>query len=240
MEGSNMNNLKNFCLTQEIFICIDQVKRCLAELQSLKHNIENHFATLQFLSTGIERILKYSICYAYKGKKDEFPNFREQNLITHDASTLLNKFITEYFTTNNIPAINSDYEFLTSDKELKQIMEMLSKFGDSSRYFNFDVVNNKNGTEDIIDIWNNMIKNFIESNQYLYEEYFYKYNSGYVDREVAKHFVIIMEKLLRAILRQFNLGIESEVSRDDGSYHHFLCLSDNELGKTDYYKEIYS
>ncbi|MCK4543076.1 MAG: hypothetical protein KAU17_12645 [Spirochaetales bacterium] len=57
---------------------------------------------------------------------------------------------------------------------------------------------------------------------------------------ISKHFVKIFEKLTRAIVRQFTLGdLGKEPGKYIGFYSHFLFLTDDQIGVTDYYKKFF-
>lgn len=234
-----MDSLKKFSLSQEIAIIVDQIKRGLAEIQLLKYTErytdENYFAIFQFLSTGFERLLKYAICYSYWQNEEQFPNFKEQNLLHHDITVLLKMFVENYFSTANIPAKIADYKFLTENNEFKQILSVLSNFGKNGRYDNFNIVDNHKCISNVFTTWNSFITHYIESSPDLNNSN----DEQYRNTEVAKHFVSLFEQFTRAIFRQFAFGSENPASRDDGYYNHFYMLNDDELGNTDYFKAVY-
>lgn len=223
---------KTFSLSLEIQNVMEQIKMGLKDLQTPCKPQEIQFDMFNHLSSGFERLLKYGICYGMFCKNNIFPKLEE--IKTHDISNLLEIYVNDYFSTS-LPALMSDYEFLTTDMELKILIKILSDFACGGRYDNFNTVMGYNSEMgDIQQRWNKLESDFIINNEQLNKNYIEGHDPKYVDQEVNKHFVSIFERLARAIVRQFTLGNIKDAGRDIGAYNHFLSLKDNDFGSNNY------
>lgn len=225
-------------LGDELDNSIKQIIYGLKELQIALKETSYYFITFQLLASGIERLLKCSICYGKLHKQNRFPVVEE--LKTHKIDNLLKLFIQDYYDSSSCPAFNDDYEFLTQDSFLQELIKSLSVFGDYARYYNLNVVTGAPKKINIEEVWDDLQKDFIASRPDLMKKLFDEPDYKTVENEISKYFVSCFEKLVRAITRQFTLGdMGEEPKRHLGTYVHFVTLSDDKIGATDYFEKFF-
>jgi hypothetical protein len=240
-EGEYKETYKKICLGDEVKISIKLLLLGLGALQKI--NEENDFYHLPFLllSSGFERLMKCIICFKYYKEKKKFPGLKEikGNTNGHDLMYLKNKVIKDCiskFMAFKREATKKDYEYISNDKDLDKLIEVLSKFGQYARYYNFDIVIGKGNPKDNVEInWKNYELDLIKDKKDLVTAY--KNDEYRVYEYINKHIIIKLEKFARALVRQFTLGdLGNEAKTYTGVIVPFLFLKDDELGKRDYKK----
>lgn len=225
-------------LGDELDNSIKQIIYGLKELQITIKETSYYFITFQLLASGIERLLKCSICYGKLFRQNKFPTVNE--IKTHEIDKLLITFINEYFKTKSIPALEEDYDFLTQDIFLKALIQSLSKFGNYARYYNLNVVTAASNKINIEEIWSELQLEFIHTRPDLMKKLVDEPDYKMVDDEISRYFVSCFEKFVRAITRQFSLGdMGEEPKHYTGTYFHFLTLSNEKIGTTDYFDKFF-
>ncbi|MBI9095552.1 MAG: hypothetical protein JEY71_11770 [Sphaerochaeta sp.] len=228
---------KKIRLGDELDNSIKQIIYGLKELQISLKETSYFFITFQLLASGIERLMKCAICYGSLHLDDQFP---QKEIYTHDITELLQKFRSKYFKTGSKTALVDDLKFLTQDVLLQSLIDSLSKFGNYARYYNLNVVTGAPKILNIEDIWDELQKKFISSRPDLMEKLVEEPDYKMVDNEISNYLVSCFEKFVRAIVRQFTLGdMGDEPKRYIGSYYHFLTLSDDKIGNTDYFDKFF-
>lgn len=239
MKMDNKLLIKKLHLEKELENSIKQIIAALKELQITIQKTSYYFIAFQLLANGIERLLKCAICYGYLHKKGTFPNIKK--LKNHDITGFFKNFIDNYFTQDR-QVTKEDYLFLTENNEAIKLINLLSEFAKSARYYDLDIVtDNPQKSINIYDMWNKVELDYIMDNPNLRNKLFNEPDFEAVNQSVSKHLVSIFEKIARAIVRQFTLGdMGEEPKKYIGHYYHFSHLRDNDIGTTDYYKKFYT
>ena len=92
----------------------------------------------QLLASGLERLMKCYICLVYEARNGVYPSFDYVKKLGHDLICLKDRIVSEFYTTNNIPLLEQDLQFITGDADLQAIIRILSEFGKFARYYNLD------------------------------------------------------------------------------------------------------
>jgi len=177
------------------------------------------------------------ICFKWHHDTGKFPSTKDIN--THDLVNLKNRIISGCISINTAfsrPITKEDYEYMSNDEELNNIIIMLSLFGKFARYYNLDVVtSNMRLTVDIERMWSGFENELKEKHYDLIalsndparlDDYFHELN---------RIIVIKLERFARALTRQFTLGdLGDEAKRHCGAIGCFLHLKDDQLGNTNY------
>lgn len=230
--------MKLIKLGDEVDNSIKQIIYALKELQTTVRETAYYFITFQLLSNGLERLLKCSICFGYLHKKNRFPTLKE--IKTHNISLLLKIFLSDYFSDNG-PLLKDDLLFLSTNQEVVELVELLSGFGDIARYHNLNVVTGDLKAINIQETWQRMETKFISADPDFHKLLILEPNYEMIEERVTRHFVMLFERITRAIVRQYTLGdLGDEPKRFIGFYSFFLQLSDENIGKTDYDERFFT
>lgn len=133
--------LKDIALLNELENSVKLIELGLGELQNLDKNQRHYFVPFQLLSQGFERFMKCYICLGHEHQENRYPiqKYLKTDL-GHNLLTLKNEICEKYFKDFEHPDLIKDYEFLTKDDELSELLSILSEFGDQARYYNFNVI----------------------------------------------------------------------------------------------------
>lgn len=236
----NDNVIKDLHLYDELLTSFKLIEIGFGEFQNM--DMENDFYHLPFqlLSSGFERLMKCHICFGVYEKTGKYPEFIELKecggVNGHDLGELKKHILSAHFKTNSVPVLKEDHDFLINNNELDRIIYLLSEFGKFARYHNLDVVTaNKKPSINVKSLWEeyqsgiltsdpNLMKNF--ENIELHKE---------VIDTIQRRIIIILEKFVRSISRQFTMGKLGAIALQYSSvYQPFIMLRDEELGTKNY------
>jgi len=232
--------IQKICLYDEVNISIKLLQLGLGELQRI--NGENDFYYLPFLllSNGFERLMKCMICFKSLEDKGHFPTLKEIKGKTngHDLLFLKNKVISDCISNNTIakqPANKEDYNYISTDNDLNELIKLLSDFGKQGRYYNFDIVTRKpKPALDVKRMWEQYEVEQIKNNNTL-SAHLQNNKINEVYEGINMKIVSKLERFVRVLVRQFTLGnLGKEAKTCTGIIGPFLFLRDNQIGQIDY------
>jgi hypothetical protein len=230
---------KKIYIFSEIEIAIRLIDNGLAGIQSLNNNGNFLFHPLLLLSQGFERFFKIYILLVDFERNGVEPDNSKLRNIGHKISKLKAEILDNLFVDDRLPFSN-DLLFLQNDDLVKELFEIFDFFSDQSgRYFNLNAICGVEKESSPENNYSLMESQLIKNSDYLNE----KLNDvgGYdeVKSSISEKIVICIEKSLRAFLRQFTLAKISPTGLQASSkYMHYVTLSDDKLGKTDYLDKI--
>ncbi|MDR6560021.1 MULTISPECIES: hypothetical protein [unclassified Arcicella] len=231
--------IKNLALLEEFDTSNKLIRIGLGELQNIKSGERFYFLTFQLLSQGFERFMKAYICLGYFKKNGILPDYKYLKNLGHDLELLLQEILDNFFSEFRTVQYQVDRDFLTNDKDLKELFFLLSEFGKISRYYNFDIItnNNKKGV-DIMERWKSyeyeiMIRKNISFEKILSSDF-----SHEVTQEITSHIIIVFEKFLASLARQFIFNNMGDIAKRLvlNSFFDYGLLYEKNIGKTDYRK----
>lgn len=233
-----IENIKYFALLEEFETSDKLIKLGFGELQNISFDNNFYFLPFQLLSQGFERFMKAYICLGHFHKHQELPSSRYIKNLGHDLEKLLKEIIDNYYFDFNTPQFDLDYQFILMDSDLKELLFILSEFGKLSRYHNFDLIteNTRIGvnTEKLWEVFENKI---LDSKDY---EKLMDFNLSHeVYQKISTHIIIVFEKYISAISRQFIfrcLG-QQGVQLSGSNFFDFGMLYEKDFGKKDYRKQ---
>ena len=236
----NENIIKDLHLHDELLTSFKLIEIGLGEIQNM--DMENDFYHLPFqlLSSGFERLMKCHICFGVHEQTGKYPEHIELKKCGgkngHDLGELKKAILRSHFKTNEIPALQEDLGFLTNDKEIVQLIYLLSEFGKFSRYYNLDVVTaKKKPSEDVKSLWKECERDILTSDQNLMKRFENIELHKEVINTIQKRIIILFEKFVRSISRQFTMGkLGSKALQYSSIYHPFIMLRDKDLGTKNY------
>ena len=226
---------RELVLHDELRMSVDLIELGLGEIQHLSLANDFYYLPLQLLASGIEKFLKCHICLGKLEKSNSFPTQREIKKLNHNLKKLLDHVVGNYFNTSNKSLLESDLAFLLEDNYLQKLMSIMSEFGMSSRYYNLDYITSaskmpNDAIQEYKDLEDQIIrdKNFTNA--------FTNLNSqGEAFQVLNREIVIMIEKFIAAISRQFTMGnLGAKALEFSPLVHNYILLNEGELGKTDY------
>ena len=216
----------------------DLVIHGLAALQAIGG--ANDFYDLPFLllASGLERLCKCILIIDHFHKSGSFPSREEIKKYKHAIDILIDKVKSQSFVEEYLkrPIAREDLDFLSSDRMLAQIVEYLSDFAQSGRYYDLDaILATPRADTSPQEKWKKMELDVTMADPGLKELLTKPESMNELHEEINTRFVMILERLVRALARTFTLGPASEIAKEyHGQFYKFIVLRDSELGRTKY------
>ncbi len=230
---------QDLALNEELQTSINLIKLGLGEYQNLDMANDFYYLPFQLISSGFERLMKCHICLGHLEVHKSYPDPKLfKNILKHDLLKIKKHILNNYYKTKNIPVLKADLEYLTNDKELHDIMELLSEFGKFARYYNLDVITGENNPSiDVKAMWEEFETSLLLQDKELIKNFNdYEKQKDVMDT-IARTIIIKLERFVRAISRQFTLGDLGKLALQfSPAVYPFLMLMDDDLGTTDYRK----
>ncbi len=237
------NVLKNLYLHDELEAAAKIIELGFGEFQNLDMGNDFYYLPFQLLSSGFERLMKCHICLGYHDIHNAYPDSKYLKSCGgkggHDLLELKQTILSSYFSKHNIPVLHEDLDLLTNDKDLEQLICLLSEFGKYARYHNLDIVTSAaKPSINVKMLWEQYENDIVTSNPKLLQK-LGDLNSGEEVLDHTKRQILIkLEKFVRAICRQFTMGrLGKKALQFSGVLHTFILLKDEELGNRNYRQE---
>lgn len=133
----------------------------------------------------------------------------------HDILELKSQIINDYFSLRHekYEFLLEDKNFISNDRDLKELLTLLSEFGKFSRYHNLDIVTSKtNPSVDVENLWEKFESKILKANTPIYKRFllFNHQPSNETYDYINSRIISILERFVRGLSRQFtfvNLGL---------------------------------
>lgn len=229
--------IKHLLLLEELETSSKLVSLGLGELQNLDQGNDFYFLPFQLLSQGFQRAMKGYVCLGHLEKQNKYPNYKYLKNLGHDLSNLKAEILNVYFFEDH-PTLKSDLHFLRNDTELDELLNILSEFGKMARYYNFDVITNSSKPPiNAKALWTKFENKFLFSKDGAIDKLMDWDINNEVHGEVSRHIIIIFERLMAGLGRQFLFGGLGEKGKQfSNPFFDFAMLYEQELGQKDYRK----
>jgi hypothetical protein len=117
---------------------------------------------------------------------------------------MLNEILNKYYIEFPRIQFNEDQEFIMNNSELKELLFIISEFGKLARYQNFDIITGSNKTTlNPKETWIKFENRIIKKKNIPYDKLLDYYVSHEVYQEIAGHIIIIFERFISGLSRQF-------------------------------------
>ena len=228
-----------FRLGEELHTSIRLIEKGLAELQAIDEVNDFYYPPLLLLSTGLERLMKCILCFRAKAATGSLPTRKTIKAYGHDLEKLRDEVVKRCFDEayrTSRPVANTDAAFLASDLRLRDLLTALSRFAESSRYYNLDVVGGyQPATDDPEQEWQQLEMTLVSERPELLAALSSPGSLASVYDVIGREFVGRIEVLARALCRLFTLGpLGDEAAQYTAYITPFLFLKDDDVGKRDY------
>ncbi|MFC1736986.1 hypothetical protein ACFL1X_12790 [Candidatus Hydrogenedentota bacterium] len=241
--------LQKMMVGEELLVSIRLLKSGLRELNRMDGSTDFFHLPILLLSSGFERMMKVVICCHYLKVTGEFPDRsaiskkpqKKKSTPTHDLKCLLERITQLCFSDDylsRVPAAKDDIEFLRTDDRLTRMVTILSEFAQSARFYNLNVVlGDASPGPSPDDEWQKLEMELLKDDPLWTERISDPKQSDAIHAQVNKELTFQCEKLARSLSRLFTIGgLGAQAKKISSHTHHFLFLSDNDLGMTDYEK----
>jgi len=235
------NSVKSYAVTQEVEASFKFIESGLLNLRSQKFAVLNNHVTLQLLAAGFERLLKILILLKEKYLNGDFPELEiaKKQFNQYNGGHGIGKMLAELIKYSegveemrNIPMIEDDIRFLKEDGNFAILIEIITEFAISQRYFYIDVIvlNRENSASNPFEKFTSFVYSFnkgVDTNNLSYEE---------EDKLAIKNSIICIEMGVRAISRFFTHGLGDLGRQYYGDFSSFILLKEKDLGSLNYTK----
>ena len=232
---------RDVALAEELRTAIRLLKCGLCELNRLDGVNDFFHLPILLLSSGLERLLKTILCCHHVRKHCRFPchGVWPERRRGHDLVHLLDLTTNACFSDDYVSsrqATEEDSLFLRSDEGLHRILQVLSDFGQSARYYNLDVVL---GEEDPglspDQQWERLETEVLKDRPEWEEELADPTKGDEVFKRVNRELTARCERLIRSLCHLFTIGNLGPLARTLSPItFDFLFLTDDHLGQSDY------
>lgn len=190
----------------------------------------------QLLSQGIERFVKVYICLAYFHAHDAFPPPKEIKNLSHNIDKSFSKIVDNYYPKYQSPQYVLDNEFLRTNTDIRKLLNILSKFGQGARYYNFDLITENYeqlgvSTKESWEEFENKLLNSEDYTKLMQED-----TKDEVRQKIVSYIVIVFERFISALSRQFVFkGLGQQATQlSVNNFFDFGKLYEKDFGMTDY------
>lgn len=237
------STLQKVMIGEELLTAMRLLKAGLRELNRMNAATDFFHLPILLLASGFERMMKVVICCHHLESTGEFP---KRGLFLnkgrgHDLVWLLDQITKRCFSdeyVSQIPAAKGDIGFLRSDQKLSKIVQILSDFGKSARYYRLNVVlgeSDPGPSPD--DEWQKLEMEVFQEDPCWATRSVDPKESDAIHRQINQYLTIQCEKLARCLARLFTIGgLGAQAKQMSPHTFHFLGLTDDQLGKIDYEK----
>lgn len=212
------------------------VEHGIAGLERMHPPYDDIFSPLLLLASGVERLCKITLWLrAFRaGSPLTLSDFKK---FSHQVKPLVGQVVTDCFSAEYLrySAPRLDYEFLKGDANLRGLLDLVSEFGESGRYYHLNLlVQEGEPNSSPSRRWRAWDDALVRGNQRL-EDLAFSGGGGYayyyaVSVERRK----LVERFLRAICRLYSPIVLDAVGVSSPSMLRWAELPDEALGKTDY------
>jgi len=154
----NDDSIKLRFLEQAVSESVNLINCGLDYLSKVDFTNNDLYYSLSFfnLSRGFELLMKCMICYKKYDNTKHFPTNKEmKKCYRHNLDRLREKIIENYqelspgktSNTKMISQLKEDHDFISKDKNLIEILGIISEYGDKGRYYELDYVTSDNETK---------------------------------------------------------------------------------------------
>lgn len=229
------DSVKKIYINSELEIAIRLIDNGLAGIQSLNHNGNFLFHPLLLLSQGFERFFKVYILLVDYEKNGIEPNNDKLRGLGHKLTDLKDEILNNYFEDEDLP-FTYDKQFLQNDELVGKLFNIFDFFANQrGRYFNLNAICGEIENSSPDSEYSYLEIGIIKDNEYLSEMLNEYNNYDDVKNTVTNNIVVCIEKITRSFLRQFTMTRICPTGFSAYAiYAHFVTLSDDKLGKTNY------
>lgn len=202
MKVEDFYNLEN-----EVILSTKYIQYGLKELEKLDGSEASYHLAFSLLVNGFERLMKCIICFWFFKKNATFPDVKKYGHRLIDLKKEVLGICEDMNYRKRCPASDQDMDFLEHDETLNEIILLLSKFGEKSRYYSFDsLARVEIDYDNPYEVIEEIEKKIVDRNPKLKELQFANGMYSEFIKGLNNEYRKLFRKLARAFCRLFTLG----------------------------------
>lgn len=143
---AELSTHQELALIQETETSVFLIHEGLLALNRLSGANDFYHGPLGLLAQGFERLMKVVICLDRLESQGTLPTLKEMRKYGHNLIALADAIVnlsegTRY--ADSRPAARADIDFISSDEQLRELLAVLTDFGEWGRYYNLDTLLNR-------------------------------------------------------------------------------------------------
>ena len=232
---------QHMMIGEELLTAVRLLKTGLREVNKMSGATDFFHLPILLLSTGFERMMKVVVCCHHYGLHGAFParDCCPSGSRGHDLVWLLEAITERCFSDEylaQVPAARDDIAFLRADRRLLALVQILSDFGQSARYYNLNVVlGEEQPGLSPDDEWQRLEMEILQDDPTWKQRITNPGQLPGVYEQINRELTVRCERLARSLSRLFTIGGLGDLAKQISPHtHHFLFLTDFALGATDY------
>ena len=233
---SNLTTQQAFALIEETERAVELSHRGIEALWSLDSSNDRYHLPLQLLAQGLERLLKLTYVLGTVESSGQIPTSVELRKFGHDLLALTDEVVkiaradTDFISR---PAIAHDLEFISTDEDLRAMLEALSHFGKQGRYHDLEIL--LGADPDALgdspeQAWQQLEADFLRRHpEWVSKLGTAEFSAGWY-QALAADVTGVLQRFLRGVCRMWTLGpLGEHGKRMTGTITRFLFLTDDRL-----------
>jgi len=226
-----MDNSDFICIEAEVIISKKYIEYGLNEIKSLTGMPDSNHLAFYLLSNGFERLMKCIICFWEYKNTNKFPSVKHYG---HNLSRLKKDIVKICYSMKyqkKSLACQNDVEFLDNDQLLQNTVNLLTKLGKETRYYNFDMLANTPITyADPNEVIQDIEDEVISQNDYLQQLKDDTKNPNALEPALNLELLNFFKRYARALSRLFTIGeLGKEASSIGTHLYDFIMIRDSEI-----------
>lgn len=173
------------------------------------------------------------------GKHDILPDFQYIKSLGHDLERLLEEIKLNYYSHYRPVQFEADWQLISDDMNLNELLFILSEFGKLARYYNFDFItgSSKIGINPK-EAWRKFENKIKTVDIHTIEKLTNHDVNHEVYQEITNYIINLFERFITALSRQIIWGTLGELGKQltISSFFDYGTLYEKDFGKTDYRK----
>ena len=172
-------------------------------------------------------------------KHDILPDFQYIKSLGHDLERLLEEIKLNYYSHYRPVQFEADWQLISDDMNLNELLFILSEFGKLARYYNFDFItgSSKIGINPK-EAWRKFENKIKTVDIHTIEKLTNHDVNHEVYQEITNYIINLFERFITALSRQIIWGTLGELGKQltISSFFDYGTLYEKDFGKTDYRK----
>ncbi|MBN2526237.1 MAG: hypothetical protein JXR76_07575 [Deltaproteobacteria bacterium] len=238
------NDSEQLGLENEFGESVNLVKTGLRELNREGAEYDYFHLPILLMSTGVERFLKAFIRLHVKKVSGAFPDenalrSKAGRTTANDVRWFVSQLTQRYFSADYLrqyPAVDAELRTLRNDERISRLIDTFADFSMGTRYYNMNIVS---GIEPPgacqMDELEKLREDILEDDALVLNGAPNLNETTTVDKEIVLRLTKSCELLMRAVSRLIELEAPAQSALNIAEHTgHFLHLTDDQLGQTDY------